>query len=98
MVANQMVVRYSNGCLNKEPFDKQTVFNHSNTELVRYSDTHCILIRSAKFRKEKLSKKVFKDIGVAYLDKLVSGTSQCRHKAKEVQPMSGVPASTINQS
>ena len=28
------------------------------------TDTHCILIRSAKFRKEKLSKKVFKDIGL----------------------------------
>ena len=84
--------------MNNEPFGSQTILNHSNTELVCYSDTHCILIRSAKFRKEKLSKKVFKDIGVAYLDKLVSGISQCLHNAKEVRPMSGVPDSTINQS
>ena len=42
MVPNQMAVRYSNGGLNKEPFDKRTVFNHSNTKLVRYSDPHCI--------------------------------------------------------
>ena len=28
--------------LNKEPFDNQTVINHSNTELVVYSDPHCI--------------------------------------------------------
>ena len=39
-----MVVRLSNGGLNKEPFDERTVFNHSNTELVRYSDPHCIQV------------------------------------------------------
>ena len=30
--------------LNNEPFDEQTNLEHSNTEIVRYSDPHCIHI------------------------------------------------------
>ena len=39
----ELLVRYSDGGLNKEPFDDRTALNHLNTELVRYSDPHCTL-------------------------------------------------------
>ena len=32
------IVRYSSHGLNKEPFNDRTTFDHSNTELVHYSD------------------------------------------------------------
>ena len=38
---SELFVRYSSHDLNKEPFNYPTVFNHSNTELVHYSDPHC---------------------------------------------------------
>ena len=38
------LVRYSDGGLNKEPFHDRTALNHLNTQLVRYSDPHCILV------------------------------------------------------
>ena len=39
---NKVYVRYSSHDLNEESFDDLTVFNPSNTKLVRYSDLHCI--------------------------------------------------------
>ena len=39
---NELLVRYSGHGLNNEPFEERTVLDHSNTELVRYSDPHCI--------------------------------------------------------
>ena len=44
---SELLVRYSDGGLNKEPFDDRTALNHSNTELVQYSDPHCIVILSS---------------------------------------------------
>ena len=38
---NKLLVRYSGHGLNNEPFDEPTVLDHSNTELVRFSDLHC---------------------------------------------------------
>ena len=38
---NELLVHYSGHGLNNEPFDNQTVLDHSNTELVCYSDPHC---------------------------------------------------------
>ena len=38
---NQLLFRYSGHGLNNEPFDEPTVLDHSNTELVRFSDLHC---------------------------------------------------------
>ena len=35
------LVRYSGHGLINEPFDQLTIQDHSNTELVRYSDPHC---------------------------------------------------------
>ena len=34
----ELLVRYSGHGLNNKPFGNQTILNHSNTELVRYSD------------------------------------------------------------
>ena len=39
---NKLIVCYSSHDLNNEPFKERTVLNHSNTELVCYSDPHCI--------------------------------------------------------
>ena len=41
----QTLVHYSGHGLNNEPFNDPTVLNHLNTELVRYSDPHCITIQ-----------------------------------------------------
>ena len=38
---SELLVGYSSHGLNHEPFDKQTILDHSNTELVCYSDPHC---------------------------------------------------------
>ena len=38
---NKLLVCYSGNGLNNEPFNKRTVLDHTNTELVRYSDPHC---------------------------------------------------------
>ena len=40
---NKLLVRYSSHGLNNEPFNEQTILDHLNTELVCYSDPHCIL-------------------------------------------------------
>ena len=37
----KMVVQYSDHHLNNGPFGDLTTFNHSNTQLVRYSDPNC---------------------------------------------------------
>ena len=37
-----ITVWYSSHDLDNGPFNDQTVFNHLNTRLVRYSDLHCI--------------------------------------------------------
>ena len=42
-VNNKLLVRYSGHGLNNEPFNEQTILDHSNTEQVCYSDPHCIL-------------------------------------------------------
>ena len=41
---NKFLVPYSSHDLNKEPFKELTILDHSKTELVRYSDLHCIKI------------------------------------------------------
>ena len=41
---SKLLVRYSRHGLKNRPFDKQTVLDHLNTELVCYSDPHCTLI------------------------------------------------------
>ena len=38
---DELLVCYSGHGLNNGPFDEQTVLNHLNTGLVRYSDPHC---------------------------------------------------------
>ena len=38
----ELLVRYSSHDLNNKPFKEQTVLDHSNTEIVCYSDPHCI--------------------------------------------------------
>ena len=39
---NELLVGYSGHGLNNKPFDERTVLDHLNTELVCYSDLHCI--------------------------------------------------------
>ena len=39
---SELLVRYPSHDLNKEPFDERTILDHSNIELVSYSDPHCI--------------------------------------------------------
>ena len=39
---NELLVCYPGNGLNNQPFDEQTVLDHLKTELVRYSDPHCI--------------------------------------------------------
>ena len=36
----ELLVCYSVHCLNNGPFDEQTILDHLNTELVRYSDSN----------------------------------------------------------
>ena len=38
---SKLLVCYSDGGLNKEPFNDRKALNHLNTELVRYSDPYC---------------------------------------------------------
>ena len=48
-------------------------------------------------QKVSQKKEFLKDNELAYFDQLVLGISQCQHKAEELRPGSGVPASTIKQ-
>ena len=41
LLNSEVLVRYSSHDLNNKPFDEQTVLEHSNTEIVHYSDPHC---------------------------------------------------------
>ena len=43
---SELLVCYSSFNLNNKPYDEQTIFDHSNTELVRYSDP--IVLQSIK--------------------------------------------------
>ena len=45
---NELLFAYSGHGLNNEPFDEQTVLDHSNTKLVRYSDSQCMTERAQK--------------------------------------------------
>ena len=38
---SELLVCYSSHDLNNEPFNEQTILDHLNTKLVRYSDPHC---------------------------------------------------------
>ena len=38
---NELLAGYSGHGLNDEPFDKRTILDQSNTQLVRFSDSHC---------------------------------------------------------
>ena len=40
---SELLVCYLSHDLNNEPFNEQTILDHLNTELVCYSDPHCIL-------------------------------------------------------
>ena len=44
---SKLSVHFSNYGLNNEPFKEKTILNHSNTELVCYSDPHCTFINWA---------------------------------------------------
>ena len=40
---SKLLVCYSRHGLNNGPFNEQNVLNHLNTEIVHYSDPHCIV-------------------------------------------------------
>ena len=67
---SELLVRYSDGGLNKEPFNDRTALNHLNTELVRYSDPHCIRSNVLTLSTQVINVINVTELIVVYLDQL----------------------------